>query len=209
MSSIRHYRQEIAKAEETIRQKKILPPEISEMLSAYYKRMNEYYAKIEPELQVHKELIKKCEEAIDAIRKGRNGMEEKMMDEYTAWLDAYLSGVTFTKLKPYIRELLAGGKWVRITAPSGSAGVNDKTGETFIITKAKHWIAQVTSTGYYAGNRYCELYGKITKKEKQLIYRFVTEITEGKRGYDNSFYLADIFANEYKEEERKKLKEHW
>lgn len=199
MSTRKFYKEQIAKAEAAIRNLKIPPPEIAEILTLYHKSLAEYYKKIQPDIDLLQEQINHCNEGMNKLRndKSKSKIPAEIYEKYLNWLKSYLSGIEFGAHKPYVRQLLANGTWMLITAPNGYH------------TKTTHWLARVNRTTCLDGNKYCIHTGRVGKKELKLYSRFIEEILNDTRTLEKSIYLADVFPEQFSEKEQKLSKDKW
>lgn len=207
MSTHKFYKQQIAKAEAAIRNIKIPPKEITDMLTQYHKALNDYYKSIQPDIDLLEEQIKHCRNGMHALRvkKSKGAIPDDIYNKYTNWLNSYLMGLEFKSSKPFIRQLLANGRWMLITAPNGYAGGGQQFGSFY--AKTLHWLARVNKTTCMDGNMYCKHFGRLGKKEFNLYQRFVEEIENDTRSLEKTIYLADVFPELYSEKEAKQSKD--
>lgn len=212
MSTIKHYKSEIEKTEDEIRTKKLLPKEIADILTLYHEKVNSFYEELKPEMEEKKKYIEECHEAIRAIRKTKTkGVSQAVMERYDSWARGYRSGVNFGYHKSYIREILEDGKWVIITSSGSTAGTGTAMGASgYYNAKSHHWLAEVNQITYIQGNKFCEHYGRLGKKEKELMRKAAQLFVNGAadKKHPNSHSIVKLFPFSFTEEEKTESAQH-
>lgn len=208
--TISFLKNEIELGESKIRNLQKLPDSVTKLYDKYIEAKKEYEYSIKKDIDKVREYICECRDKMRVIKAKKN---ITLPTEIQLWFENYKNGIDWGYGIPRIVYISKSNEYVIISLPGGTAGTGTPMGTGgYYYAKAVHWVAKVDLSKNHYGflnNKSMEVYGRLTKKLKDLMIQFIDECIAGERTFgENDNSLIRVYPEAFTEDEKKKINEY-